>query len=182
MSPVIKVDNSFLRLKIKLRIDHLPKKNTINVLDAFGGDQVIWSEIKRLLPEKKINVLGIEKKQTAKIMLRGDNLKFLKAMDLSKFDVIDLDAYGIPYKQLKILFKKKLTDKIIYVTFIQTIVGALPYSMLEEIGIPKRFIRKIPTLFFKNGLTKFKKYLAIQGVKVIYYYSIQRKNYLMFNL
>lgn len=182
MNPT-KTNNSFFETKVKLRIDHLPQKININILDAFTGKQLIWDEIKTRMPYKNINVLGIDKKQDCnKIILKGDNVKYLKKMNLNKFDIIDLDAYGIPYQQLSILFNRNIKNKIIYVTFIQTLFGRLPHKMLNYLGIPSRFIKKHKAIFYKNALQKFKKYLAFQGVKEIYYYSYNNKHYISFNI
>jgi hypothetical protein len=106
-------------------------------------------------------------------------------MDLSKFDVIDLDAYGVPFKQLKIIFmqnEKKKLDVIVFVTFIQTMFGALPRAFLKECGYPNKMVRKIPTLFNKNGMDKMKLYLALNGVSKIHYKGIKNKNYFSFEL
>lgn len=178
----IKTDNSYFESKVKLRIDHLPNEINIDVLDVFTGHQLIWDEIKSRIPKKKINVLGIDKRQFNKIILKGDNRKYLKKINLDRFNVIDLDAYGIPFSQLDILFNRNIKNKTIYVTFIQSTFGQLPKKMLNYIGIPNRFINKIPTLFNKNGLEKFKKYLAFNNVSMIYYYSYNNKHYIAFKI
>ena len=73
----VQTDNSHLREKIQLRLDNLPDKKEIKVLDMFSGDNLIWDRIKKE-SGKKINVLRIEKKSTASggLYLRGDNRKY----------------------------------------------------------------------------------------------------------
>jgi len=176
----VQTDNSFLFDKIMLRINNLPLKNEIYVLDCFAGEGKIWNYIKNKI-KKKFYILSIDKKNFNKIYLKGDNLKYLKNLPLEKFDVIDFDAYGVPYNQLKIIFQKKI-NAVVFITFIQSLYGGLPINMLEEIGYNKNMIKKIPTLFFKNGLKKFKLFLAQNGVKKIKIRSFRNKHYLCFQL
>jgi len=175
------IENSFLKSKIKLRLSHLPAKNSINVLDMFSADGKIWDAIKQSMTEKKFNILRIEKKPDKKgIYLQGDNLKFLKSIDLQKFDIIDIDAFGVPYNQLKFIFQSGYKG-IIFVTFIQSVFGCLPSKMLLDIGYTENMINKCPTLFYKNGDKKFFQWLALNGVKKISYMKSNKKIYLFFS-
>jgi len=180
----VQTDNSFLEVKVKLRMDNLPA-GTCNVLDCYAGTGLIWRTIKEKVsgPGRRINVLGMDRKKLAGIYLQGDNLKFLASMDISKFNVIDLDAYGVPYLQLKIIFSRKLQkETVVFVTFIQSVYGRLPNDMLEELGYSPTMIRKCPAIFFRNGFEKFKQFLALHGIEQIRYYSHDQKNYLCFSL
>lgn len=163
--------------KIELRKKYTPKD--AYVLDCFAGEGMIWEQVNKET-DLNIKVLPIDEKDYGRIGLKGNNIKFLKSLDLNKFQVIDLDAYGIPYDQLDILFNRKYKGHV-FVTAIQTMIGQLPAGMLEELGYSKQMVRKIPTLFSKNGLEKLKQYLAIKGVSDIRYYSHNRKNYIYFN-
>lgn len=176
-----KTDNSFFEVKVNLRLDNLPDKKSINVLDCFSGTGSIWEEIKRR-SKKNIKVLSIDKERKKAVMLHGDNVKYIKSLDLSKFDVIDLDAYGVPYRQLNEIFKKKAREKVVFITFIQSFYGGLPYGMLEKIGIPRSFVRKIPSIFFRNGWEKFKNYLANSDVTMIKYINTGNKHYACFKI
>jgi hypothetical protein len=59
-------------------------------------------------------------------------------------------------------------------------MGTLPNKLLNELGYNESMIKKCRTLFSKNGLEKFKQFLAINGVKEICGYFIDRKNYFYF--
>lgn len=179
-------DNSFLVDKVKLRINHLPDKNSLKVLDCYGGDGRIWRKIIKET-RKEIEILHIDQKDKRHkgLYLRGDNLKFLKTMDLTKFNIIDLDAYGQPIRQLESIFdfhKKRFLDCMVFVTFIQSGIGGLNRRMLTDIGYSKKMIEKIPTLFARDGIGKFKNWLALKGVKNIAIRSFDRKHYLAFKL
>jgi len=177
----VRTDNTFLETKIRLRLDNLPAGDC-RVLDCYAGTGLIWRTIKKR-SKKKINVLGIEIENRDGIYLQGDNRKFLSSMDLSAFNVIDLDAYGVPYDQLRIIFSKKpRPEAVIFVTFIQIMYGGLPHGMLRDIGYKTSMINKCPALFYKNGFEKFKQYLAFNGIGQIRHYSHQKKHYLCFKI
>lgn len=179
MSKVL-TNNSYLDDKIKLRLENLPDKNSINVLDCYRGSSEIWGRIKKLT-KKQINVVGIDKENYSGLYLKGDNLKFLKTLDLNSFDIIDLDSYGIPYKQLELIFKKKYKGYV-FVTFIQSQFGRLNNKLLFRLGYTQNMVNKIPTLFSKNGYEKFKSYLKICGICRIKSLNYNNKHYLFFKI
>ena len=177
----VQTDNSFLETKIKLRIDNLPAGDC-NVLDCYTGTGLIWKTI-RERTKRRINVLGMDLKKLNGIYLQGDNLKFLASMDINKFNIIDLDAYGVPYRQLEIIFSKRTQKRtVIFVTFIQSMFGKLPDKMLIDLGYSISMINKCPSLFCKNGFEKFKQFLANNGIEQIRSYSYHKKHYLCFLL
>ena len=177
-----KTDNSYLGIKVKLRMDNLPAGD-VRVLDCYHGEGRIWRTIKKRLPERSIEVLGIDTRSIGGSHLQGDNMKFLPSMDLRQFNVIDLDAYGVPYKQLQTIFSKRTQkNTTIFVTFSQSMFGKLPDRMLIGLGYNRAMINKCQSLFCKNGFKKLKQYLANNGIEQIRGYSNSRKNYLCFLL
>ncbi len=156
--------------KMRLRVENLPKKKVVKVLEAYGGRNIVWNSVKTKVSNKDIRVLSIDGVETSGIQLRGDCQKFMTGMNLQAFDIIDLDAYSVPYKLLRIIFEKKLKDVTIFFTFTQTLTGRLHRGMLKEIGYTQKMIEKVPELFFRNGFEKFKNYLAFRGVRKITYF------------
>lgn len=151
------------------------------VLDCFGGQGLVWSRVKKATGID-IKYLGIDKiNYGTGFYLPGDNLAYLGSIDLSRFNVVDLDSYGVPYEQLEIVFSRGFIGRV-FVTFIQVLQGKLPYGMLEEIGFSREMITKIPTLFAKNGWDYFLEYLAKKGVRQIIHRSYARKHYLTFEI
>ncbi len=174
-------DNSHLQDKINLRLDSLKhiKKNEINILEAFAGDGIIWNAVQKQT-KKKLNILRIDKKDGKKgVYLKGDNMKFISMFDFQHFDIIDFDAYGSPFNQLEVIFKKKFKG-IVHCTFIQSGLGRLNNSMLLKLGYTKQMIDKIPTLFSKYGKDKIYQYLANEGVMLITSIELDRKSYFYF--
>lgn len=173
-------NNSFLADKVALRAYHLPDGEELNILDCYAGKGLIWEAVKKLTG-RKINVLSIERGDYEEdwLYLPGDNLSYLRYMDLSKFDVIDLDAYGIPFLQLEEVFGQNF-DGVVFVTFIQSLMGGVPYKLLETVGFNREMIETCPTVFFKNGWAYFLDYLYLRGVRSIWHRSHDRKHYLGF--
>lgn len=168
---------------MELRRANLPEKETIRVLDCFSADGSLWREV-QAHTKAKLQVLRIEKEKGKRgTYLPGDNLKYLKSLDLSSFDVIDLDAFGVPYAQLKILFERGYRGNV-YVTFIPGIGGLfrLPDAMLEEIGYTRAMVKKVPSLFARHPRRALLAFLARHGVKKVKIISIGRKHYLHFQL
>jgi len=175
-----KTDNSFLADKVALRAGLLPKKKTLNVLDCYAGTGRIWDQVKKKTG-RDIKVVSIDTDQKQDLVLLGDNEKWLEAIDVKGFDIIDLDAYGVPFDQLEILFTKKYKG-LVFITFIQTMFGILPNGMLEYLGYTKAMIEKCPSLFCKRGREKFFAYLKIKGIERVIVREHERKHYLAFSM
>lgn len=109
---VQKNNNSYLNDKVALRIEacSLVKKKSIEVLDCFHGSGLIWKLVKDRT-NKDINVTGIDKSDVGIFSeYVCDNVQFLKSCDLSTFDVIDLDSYGVPFEQFGILRRRGILE------------------------------------------------------------------------
>lgn len=177
----VQTDNSFLADKIALRLSMIPKKKTLKVIDAFAGTGTIWKNVQRKY-KGNIQITKIDKEQKDNaFMFIGDNEKFLASLPIKKYDVIDLDAYGVPYDQLKIIFNRGFKG-IVFVIFIQSFVGRLNNEFLQDLGYTKNMIDKCPSLFCKNGLQKFEQWLSMNGVNKITIRNHLRKSYLGFEI
>jgi hypothetical protein len=174
-------DQDLIEAKIQLRIESLPDKKEIKVLEAYGGEGVLWGSVQRRCPDKNIKILSIDKEKYKRVQLQGDNVKFLLSFNLAEFDIIDLDAYGMPAKQLEIAFAKQYKG-VVHCTFIQTMTGNMNKTILEANGYTKKMLEKCQSLFTHNGIGKFLNYLAIKGVKKVKIAGKNRKNYLYFHI
>lgn len=175
-----KTANSYLSDKVALRAGHLPRKRNLYILDCYAGKGVIWKAVQELTG-RHITTVPIDIKEDTGFRLPGDNRAYLDTIDLTPFDVVDLDAYGVPYEQLKILFAREYAGAV-FVTFIQSMYGQMPLGLLEEVGFSKDMVKQIPTLFSKNAWGFFLEWLALRGVEKINVRSHNRKHYLYFNL
>jgi len=183
MQTITKTDNSFLNKKIELRLKAINNinKSEINILEAYSGDGKIWGGVIRQT-DKKLNILKIEIKNDKKgVYLKGKNEKFIPLFDFSNYDIIDFDAYGVPYNQLEVVFLKNFKG-IVIVTFIQTGMGNLHDGFLLKLGFSKKMIEKCRTIFTKNGLQKMMDYLSCYKIKEIEGFFIERKSYFFFTI
>lgn len=178
--PETKTDNSYERDKAALRVSMLPD-GEVSVLDCYAGRGVVWKAVEKL-SGRKIKRLPIDiRADDIGFHLPGSNVGWLKSIDLRKYTIVDLDAYGVPYEQLQILFDRRYSG-LVFVTFIQSVMGRMPSGLLESVGFSRTQIEKAPTLLGHRGWQYFLQYLALNGVSQITHRSAKRKHYLGFQL
>ena len=176
-----KTNNSYLADKVALRLGHLPRKKEIYVLDCYAGKGLIWRAVQKL-SGKDITTLPIDTSDDdTGFRLPGDNRGYLETLDLSQFDVIDLDAYRIPYDQMRIVFEREYHG-FVFVTFIQSPFGRMPNRLLLDIGFSEEMITASPTLVGSMGWQYFKEWLRAMGVRKIWHRTHSRKHYLFFQI
>ena len=175
-----KTNNSYLGNKIDLRLNNLPPGD-ISVLDCYGGARLIWKAIEECL-DRPVRYIGIDRDDYGiGFYLPGDNLGYLTSLDLTRFNVIDLDAWGVPYEQLKILFERGYRGRV-FVTMTQVVMGKIPKGLIEDIGFTAEMYSACPTIFGKRGWQYFLEWLALKGVRTITHRSHAKKHYLTFEL
>ena len=177
---VIKTDNDNLSKKLAIRlfaIEKLGKSETepIRVLDCFAGDGLLWHYLKKE-SKRCIEHVGIDTLPKRGSFYLGDNRRYLHKLPIDDYDLIDLDAYGVPYDQMKILAKRNYQG-IVVGTFIQSVYGGLPYDMLEDVGYSRRMVRKITKLFFSKGWDKWAAFLVTLGHEDVFVFHCNNKHY-----
>jgi hypothetical protein len=125
---------------------------------------------------RPIEHVGIDTLPKKGALYLGDNRLYLQHLSIDNYDMIDVDAYGVPYEQMKILAKRNYRG-IVVGTFIQCIYGGLPYAMLEDIGYSRRMVKKITKLFFNNGWDRWMTFLKIIGYEDVYVFHCSNKHY-----
>jgi hypothetical protein len=131
-------ENSHLRTKVRLRLELIDEigKDKIHVLDAFAGQGLVWKEIQRQRPDLEVTTVGIEKRKYVNPnVIMGDNRKAMKGMDLTVFDMIDLDAFGCPWEQLAIAAERAPHVPVV-LTHISVTLGPVPKGLLKAAGLP----------------------------------------------
>jgi len=167
-----KTDNSSLASKVKFRTDRLPS-DPIRVLDCYHGSGACWRNIKRLTGRTDITVDGLDIEDKGSFTLLGDNQKTLPNITLSKYNVIDVDSYGVPYDILKDIFSYQgEINAIIYFTMCLTFMRKVPNELLEDIGFTKKMCSEAPVFVSKNGVDKFFEWLSLNEVKEAEYISL----------
>jgi hypothetical protein len=173
----MKTDNSHFEEKVRLRALAITGMENIKVLECYAGMSTLWEEVKKRTG-KRIEVTRIEKIKGKCPLphLVGDNSKYLFAMDLDRYEIIDLDAYGIPAEQMEIIIEKGYKGTII-ITAIQSVMGRMPDIVLKALGYTDGMIAKAPSLLCTNGLEKFLKYLYFNNIIGYKGYFFPKKYY-----
>ncbi len=162
-----KTDNKSIANKIFIRKEAIKNLKEVKVLDLFAGRNVLWSNI------KTDKYYGIEIEQNKGVNLIADANQVFDSLDLSCFNVIDCDSYGIPFD----LYKKILTrddikkGTIIFYTAIAYQFTGLQNDIREYIGF-KDFYNKAPTLFNAKAIDFFYEFISNYGVDEVVYYDI----------
>lgn len=133
-----------LAAKIGHRIACLPDNDEpVRVFDAYGGDGDIWKAIIEITG-RDIRVATVDREPRQRQQLSLDNIRYLTAANLDGYDVVDLDAWGMPAAQLKALSRHGY-EGIIPWTCI-ALLGSRTDSMITATGIPKEWASVARTL------------------------------------
>lgn len=160
-----KTDNSHLEEKIILRKAMIPNGG-LRILDAYAGKGTIW---KKIGEERKIEWYTAIEKERGKNpkAICGDNEKILPRLDLSAYNVIDLDAYGMPINQLLAVLENETLQEgtAIFVTCIGSPQGTLPHEGARFINATPEMFSKCKLLFNKKMREMLEGLLSEYGVK-----------------
>jgi hypothetical protein len=175
-----KTDNDNLSKKLALRMLAVDAtlargEREVRVLDCFAGDGTLWWLLKKEYGPR-IKHVGIDEAWKRGAQYLGDNRRYLRFLPIGDYNLIDVDAYGVPYQQMKIIAGRQYRGVVVG-TFIQCVYGGLPYAMLRELGYSRRMVRKITKLFFRNGWLKWSAYLRLLGYEEIHVYHCANKHY-----
>lgn len=184
MAATKKTDNHYLADKVAMRIKHSQwpvNGRNLRVLDCFGGKGIVWGLVEKL-SYRKVDRVAIDKRiDIMNFHIHGDNSRILAEIDLSEFDVIDLDAYGIPADQIDIVMSSGF-EGIVFVTAIQTMHGGLPHKIIDDLKFPKSIKEQAPSLVARRGWEYLKEWLFLKGVTEIIHRSKNRKHYFCFKV
>ena len=134
-----KQDNSALAAKVGLRVRWVEGLGVerVRVLDCFGGRGVVWREV-GLRAGVTVDRVGIERDRgkAARSDLVGDNMSYLPVLDLGGFDAVDVDAYGWPVRQLRVVAERAPGSVAVFSTRGRMALGGVPRAVLSAAGVP----------------------------------------------
>ena len=163
----IKTDNKSVANKIFLRRQAIKHLSSVKVLDLYAGKNICWRNI------DKDRYYGVELQEGKGKNLCANAKQIIESLDLSDFNVIDVDSFEIPFEVCVKLLKNKQVRSgttIIY-TVMTNIFTQLPKLCIDELGI-KDMYKIAPSLFNLNAINYFYDMLANSGVKKIAYYEL----------
>lgn len=136
-----KTDNRSLADKqyLRKRLIREAQLEPLRVLDLFSGEGHIWSGLKKQLHVESYTPIDKEHRQDGQIRMKITP-RIILALDLSRYNVIDVDTYGDPWTiwtELLPLIRQKTA---IFLTRGKVTYGAgkMPISkqMKQKMGIP----------------------------------------------
>lgn len=110
-------DHVALASKIALRLDTLDRVlpgEPLRVLDCCAGEGVVWDRLRELRPVA--SYVGIDLKPRRPGTLRGDSVRSLQVLDLSAYNVIDIDTYGEPWAHYFTALTRLTTPTALFLT------------------------------------------------------------------
>lgn len=131
-------DNDHVASKVALRIEAvtmLGEPREVLLLDAFHGFGRLWHLVDDQLPPGwSLKVFRADRESRRAGTLKIENTRLLEAIRLDRFDLIDLDAYGFPSQQLK-LVARKAPATLVLTTRIARSLGRIPKVITDDLGI-----------------------------------------------
>lgn len=173
-----KTDNDHFDEKVGLRVRAWNRAKNKRVLDCFHGNGMLWNRVADVV-KTPVEVVGIEKIKTkGNALLRGEAIKHLPTLDLDAFGIIDLDDYGVPFDETKLILDRGWRGCLL-VTLIQSQHGRLPLAMNTYFGMPPEMVNHVPSVFNGRCWEKFAGLLYDYGVRSVEMHEFGRKLYFL---
>ena len=162
-----KVDNTSVPDKVFLRRKATEHLSSLRVLDLYAGENVMWSHF------DTERYYGIEIIKGKGRNLHGDNKKIIDSLDLSNFNVIDCDSYGIPFDVLLKIINNKTLQKgtVIVYAAISNRLSGVSKECLKMFGLEQMY-KQAQVLIAEKAIELFYAMLEKHGVNVVHYYRI----------
>jgi hypothetical protein len=137
-----KTDNKSLSLKVSIRrrIIDAAGLGDLRVLDLCSGTGAIWKAMRAFT--KVIEYTPCDREPRMPGTIKGDlTPRFLQAFDLTRFNVVDVDAYGEPWEAWHHLAGRITTPTAVFLTHGMVGMGAggskTSTFIKQLMGIPK---------------------------------------------
>ncbi|MCL2630429.1 MAG: hypothetical protein FWD49_02755 [Firmicutes bacterium] len=167
-----KTDNKSVANKIFLRQEATKHLAGLRVLDLYAGNNVLWRNF------EKEKYFGIEVQRGKGRNLNADTRRVIDSLDLSQYNVIDCDSYGIAFDIYKKILESESLQKgtVILYTAIVNAFTQIQKEGMKIFGL-QNMLRKCPTLFNPKGIEFFYGMLGNYGKERVKYYEV-RDDYL----
>lgn len=165
---LISTDNACLANKIELRRQATAPLEIIRILDLYAGNNTLWSDFNK----EKYYGVDIEKNKGKN--LTADNKRIIENLNLSEFNVIDCDSYGIPFDVMVKLFSNKTLQSgtVIIYTAITNRLSGLNSGCLKMYGVRKMY-KKCHNLIVAKALDMFYGMLYNYGIRKVSFFEIK---------
>jgi len=129
------------------------------VLDLFAGNNLIWKNF------KCVKYFGVEKVKGKGNNLNADNNRIIESLDLSEFNIIDADSYGIPFNQIEKIYNNHTlkNETIILYTLITNKMSMINKACIKTYNLATIY-KKTKTLVNAKAHELFYGYLYENNV------------------
>jgi len=135
----VKTDNAHLDAKIALRRWALDARGwtSVSVLDLCAGAGYIWSAMREHVTVT--DYLSVDKVPRMATTIKAEAVDAARSLDVSRFDVIDIDTYGEPWEILFALAPRlRRRPVVVYLTCGQLGQSISPsLATMRLAGIPR---------------------------------------------
>ena len=153
--------SSYFTDKVAMRKQVCSKLSAVDVLDLFAGSHDIWDAV------------GCDRYYGIDNYFKGgnlpiDNRKALQYLDLSQVNIIDADAYGMPYEQIQMLYENGTmkSGTVVFFTCITGPMNRLSRRLIDDFGIDSEY-KRTRTLFNRYGYRYFHQMLKSHGINEV---------------
>lgn len=163
-----KTDNMSVANKIFLRREATKHLNSLRVLDLYAGNNVLWGNF------DKEKYFGIEVQKGKGKNLNSDTRRVIDALDLSQYNVIDCDSYGIAFDIYKKILENKSVQNgtVVMYTAIVNVFTQMHREGMRMFNLNKMY-SKCVTLFNPKGIEFFYGMLGNYGIDKVTYYEVK---------
>jgi hypothetical protein len=167
MQRLTKTDNKSVANKVFLRRKATEHLTSLRVLDLYAGNNTLWNNF------EKEKYFGIEIVKGKGKNLQANTRRVFDSLDLSLYNVIDCDSYGIAFDIYKKILENKTlkSGTVIIYTAITNAFTQMQSEGIKMFGLSKMF-KKCSTLFNEKGIDYFYGMLGNYGISEVNYYEV----------
>ena len=163
-----KTDNANVADKVFLRRQATEGLSRLKVLDLYAGNNVLWSNF------DTDRYYGVEIVPGKGSNLNAGCRRVIASLDLSDFNVIDCDSYGVPFDVIQQLFDNPtlIAGTVVIFTAISNKMSGISRRCLEMFGLAS-LSKKARTPVNGLGIELFYAALAQWGVEQVHRYTVK---------
>lgn len=146
-----------LAAKVAVRLTVLPTDRPARVLDCFAGDHDIW-DIAQEIASQPIEVLHNDADPRYRTQRDTAAVDALRSLDLDRFDLIDLDAWGPPFDEISVVSERQYRGAVAYTSILNS--KQHHGASMKEVGAPREWRKPALELLGADDATPAERWVA----------------------
>lgn len=129
-------DTTSMASKVALRLRLLQERglSSVSVLDLYAGEGHVWKEMRKHVAVTSYMPVDIKRRQRGTLVMPAAFAA--RRLDLSGFDVIDIDAYGEPWRPAFAVLRRLQKRTLVFLTCGMTsFLTAASDDTLQTLGL-----------------------------------------------